>query len=46
MFRRLSLDAASGDYPNPWNHKVFNLILQVEFPAGKVIVTEVTEDFR
>lgn len=40
-----SLGAASGDYPNPWDHKVFNLILQVEFSAGKVSVTEVTEDF-
>jgi hypothetical protein len=26
-------------------HKVFNPILQVEFQAGEVIVTEVAEDF-
>jgi broad specificity phosphatase PhoE len=40
-----SLGAASDTYPNPWNHKIFNLILQAELSADKVSVTEVTEDF-
>jgi phosphohistidine phosphatase SixA len=39
------LGATAGSYPNPWDHKVFNLILQVEFSGGSVSVKQVTEPF-
>jgi phosphohistidine phosphatase SixA len=39
------LGAEKGDYPNPWDHTVFNLILQVGFSAGAVTVKQVTENF-
>ena len=39
------LGAKKGDYPNPWDHTVFDLILQVEFSGDKVKVKEVTEKF-
>lgn len=40
-----SLGARKGEYPNPWDHTVFNLILQTGFSDGKVEVKEVTEPF-
>jgi len=39
------LGASAGSYPNPWDHKVFNLILQVGFSGGDVSVKPVTEPF-
>lgn len=39
------LDAQKSTYPNPWDHTVFNLILQVAFSSGKVNVTRVVEPF-
>jgi phosphohistidine phosphatase SixA len=40
-----ALKAADGSYPDPWDHKVFNLILKVEFPSGGVSVGKVIEPF-
>jgi phosphohistidine phosphatase SixA len=40
-----ALGAARGDYPDPWDPTVFNLILQVEFPAAGPSVNKVTEPF-
>jgi phosphohistidine phosphatase SixA len=39
------LGAPEGEYPNPWDHTVFNLILQLEFPSGKASVRKVREPF-
>jgi hypothetical protein len=39
------LGAKKGDYPNPWDHTVYNLILETGFSDGKVSVNEVTEPF-
>ena len=39
------LKAADGSYPDPWDHKVFNLILKVEFPSGIVSVSKDIEPF-
>jgi broad specificity phosphatase PhoE len=38
-----ALKAAAGDYPDPWNPAVFNLILRLDGSAPKV--TRVTEPF-
>jgi len=40
-----ALGAASGDYPDPWDHTVFNLILNLGFSAAGPTVAEVTEPF-
>jgi phosphohistidine phosphatase SixA len=40
-----SLGAVSGTYPNPWDHKIFNLVLKVGFSAAGAEVAEVTEPF-
>ena len=41
-----ALGAPAGQYPNPWNASVFNLILRFEWQAaGQPTVTEVTEPF-
>jgi len=41
-----ALGAKDGDYPDPWNRNVFNLILKVEFSAtGAVVVSQVQEPF-
>jgi broad specificity phosphatase PhoE len=40
-----SLGAKKGDYPDPWDPAVFNLILQVTFTDGKASVKEVNEPF-
>jgi phosphohistidine phosphatase SixA len=40
-----ALGAKNGDYPDPWNRNVFNLILKVEFLGNKVKVSEVVEPF-
>jgi len=41
-----ALGAKPGDYPNPWDSKVFNLILQVEFQQdGVPTVKKVDEPF-
>ena len=39
------LGAPKGQYPDPWDHTVFNLILQLEFPGGKAKVKKVREPF-
>jgi phosphohistidine phosphatase SixA len=40
------LGAKQGDYPNPWNPQVFNLILKVDFiGTGELKVTKVTQPF-
>jgi phosphohistidine phosphatase SixA len=39
------LGAGKGDYPDPWDPAVFNLILEVTFSDGKVSVKKVTEPF-
>ena len=39
------LGAKKCTYPNPWDHTVFSLILQVGLSAGDVSVTKGTEDF-
>jgi hypothetical protein len=43
LMRRLR--APKGQYPDPWDHTVFDLILQVEFPNGKAKVKEISEPF-
>jgi phosphohistidine phosphatase SixA len=40
-----ALGAPSNAYPDPWDPKVFNLILKVEFPAGGLTVGKVIEPF-
>ncbi len=40
-----ALGTPDGEYPNPWDHTVFNLILRLEFPGGKPKVKEVKEPF-
>jgi broad specificity phosphatase PhoE len=39
------LGAPKGQYPDPWDHTVFNLILQLEFPDDKPKVKKVREPF-
>jgi len=39
------LGCKAGDYPNPWDHKVFNLILRVEFAQGAPSVSQMVEPF-
>jgi broad specificity phosphatase PhoE len=39
------LGASAGSYPSPWDHKIFNLILQVEMSGGSASVKQVTEPF-
>jgi broad specificity phosphatase PhoE len=40
-----ALRAPQGQYPSPWKHTVFNLILRLEFPDGKPKVKKVYEPF-
>jgi phosphohistidine phosphatase SixA len=41
-----ALGAKAGDYPDPWDPKVFNLILKLDFPAsGKPDVVKISEPF-
>jgi hypothetical protein len=40
-----ALGVADGDYPDPWKHTVFNLILKVGFSTAGPTVVEVTEPF-
>ena len=40
-----ALKAADGSYPDPWDHKVFNLILKVELSSATVNVSRVIEPF-
>jgi broad specificity phosphatase PhoE len=40
-----ALNAPHGDYPNPWDPTVFNLILNFKFRSGKPEVQEMTEPF-
>jgi hypothetical protein len=40
-----ALGAANGQYPDPWNPTIFNLILRVEFPSGLPSVSQVMEPF-
>jgi hypothetical protein len=40
-----ALGAAAGQYPNPWNPAVFNVILKVEFPGGAASVAQIVEPF-
>jgi hypothetical protein len=40
-----ALGAKEGDYPDPWDEHVFNLILQVEYADGACQVTRVVEPF-
>ncbi|SDR60795.1 hypothetical protein SAMN05444161_7832 [Rhizobiales bacterium GAS191] len=40
-----ALRAKAGDYPDPWNPLVFNLILQFDIAQGASTVTQVTEPF-
>jgi len=42
---RYLVAASGGDYPVPWNHRVSNSILQVEFRAGRLRVKKVAEPF-
>jgi phosphohistidine phosphatase SixA len=39
------LGAPKGQYPNPWDHTVFDLILRLEFPDGNAKVRKVREPF-
>ncbi|MFL9898022.1 histidine phosphatase family protein [Paraburkholderia fungorum] len=39
------LGCKAGDYPDPWDHTVFNLILQVQFPDASATVEQVEEPF-
>ena len=39
------LGAKKGDYPSPWDHTVFDLVLQTGLSDGKVSVKQVTEKF-
>jgi len=39
------LGAKPGDYPNPWDPKVFNLILQFDYTHGVPSVRSVVEPF-
>ena len=39
------LGVPNGDYPDPWDHTVFNLILRLEFPNGRAKVKKVYEPF-
>jgi hypothetical protein len=40
-----ALGARAGDYPDPWDPAVFNLILKVEFPGEHASVAEILEPF-
>jgi phosphohistidine phosphatase SixA len=41
-----ALGANAGDYPDPWDEKVFNLILKLDYDAGgKPAVKKITEPF-
>jgi phosphohistidine phosphatase SixA len=40
-----ALEAAAGDYPNPWKRDVFNLILQLTFRNQTPDVKRITEPF-
>jgi phosphohistidine phosphatase SixA len=40
-----ALKAKPGDYPNPWDASVFNLILKFEFARGIPAVARVSEPF-
>jgi broad specificity phosphatase PhoE len=41
-----ALGAKAGDYPDPWDGKIFNLILKLDFPAsGKPDVAKISEPF-
>ena len=41
-----ALEASSGDYPDPWDDSVFNLILQFDYgEAGAPTVTTLTQPF-
>ncbi|WP_283807317.1 hypothetical protein [Bradyrhizobium sp. Tv2a-2] len=39
------LGANKSDYPRPWDHKVFNLILRTEISGDEVSVKKVREKF-
>ena len=42
----LDLNAPESDVPNPWDPKVFNLILKLDYGNGSIpIVTRITEPF-
>jgi len=42
----IALRARAGEFPDPWNPEVFNLILQLNFVAdGSARITEVVEPF-
>jgi hypothetical protein len=38
-------NAKAGDYPDPWDPSVFNLILQFDFVRDVPVVTRVIEPF-
>jgi hypothetical protein len=40
-----ALNAKTGDYPDPWDPSVFNLILQFDFLGDMPTVTRVIEPF-
>jgi broad specificity phosphatase PhoE len=40
-----ALNAKSGEYPNPWDATVFNLILKFDFTAGMPEVEQIIEPF-
>jgi hypothetical protein len=40
-----ALKANAGDYPDPWDPSVFNLILQFDFVRGVPTVNRVIEPF-
>jgi broad specificity phosphatase PhoE len=40
-----ALGAASGDYPDPWDPSVFNLILRIDYSVGGPSVKTVIEPF-
>jgi broad specificity phosphatase PhoE len=39
------LGARKSEYPDPWRHTVFNLVLRLEFPGDKPKVRKVHEPF-
>jgi len=42
----IALEAPQGDYPDPWDASVFNLIVQLDYSeAGKPVVTSVIQPF-
>ena len=40
-----ALKAQDGDYPDPWNHETFNLILRFDFTHGVPNVQRIIEPF-